>query len=405
MTWESLLAIYLIVATRLLLPLLIPRYPLPGVLACMVLDSLDQSIIQAFGVDPPWYQGYDKALDIYYLAIAYLATMRNWENVAAFHVGRALFYYRLAGVLAFELTGLRSLLAIFPNVFEAFFVYYELVRRKGDPLRLTRNVMLVVVAIIWFVVKLPHEWWIHIAKLDATDFIKTEILGASPDTSFARAIIEAPVIIGALILIAAIVALVIHRWAKPRWQKAAQKESSWLNRVLAPWRRPADATSTSTITLPAWRSRSQTRVMLLRRQNASKLQPTVLLEKIILVGIISVIFQQILPDLRANGVRTALFVTAAIVATDFVWRWTVRRFKVPFASSIILLVTAVFNFFFVLLFQLIIPFLRPGHGVQSALIFASLITLFVTLYDYHRPIYDLRHVQSARASSVTKSGA
>ena len=35
---------------RLLLPLLIPRYPLFGILACMVLDSADQSIMQAFGV-------------------------------------------------------------------------------------------------------------------------------------------------------------------------------------------------------------------------------------------------------------------------------------------------------------------------------------------------------------------
>ena len=36
------------------------------------------------------------------LSIAYLATMRNWENTAAFQIGRALYYLRLAGVLAFE---------------------------------------------------------------------------------------------------------------------------------------------------------------------------------------------------------------------------------------------------------------------------------------------------------------
>ncbi len=115
MSWEAHLVIYPLVAARLLLPLLIPRYPLFGILACLILDAADQSIMQAFGIDPPWYQGYDKALDVYYLSIAYLATMRNWENIAAFQVSRVLFYFRLIGVLAFELTGIRLLLAIFRN--------------------------------------------------------------------------------------------------------------------------------------------------------------------------------------------------------------------------------------------------------------------------------------------------
>lgn len=216
MIWEAHLTIYLLVAARLLLPLLIPRYPLLGILACLLLDAADQSLMQAVGINPPWYQGYDKALDVYYLSIAYLATMRNWENVAAFQVGRVLFYLRLIGVLAFELTGVRLLLAIFPNAFEPFFIYYELVRRKGNPMRLTRNVMVMVVAIIWLVVKLPQEWWIHIAKLDATDFIKTRILGATLDTSFWRAIIRAPAVTGTITAVAAIVGLSVQRFAKAR---------------------------------------------------------------------------------------------------------------------------------------------------------------------------------------------
>ena len=66
-----------------------------------------------------------------YLSIAYLATMRNWENLAAFQIGRLLFYFRLVGALAFELSGARWLLFVFPNAFEPFFVYYEIVRRGG----------------------------------------------------------------------------------------------------------------------------------------------------------------------------------------------------------------------------------------------------------------------------------
>ena len=78
----------LVVGTRFLLPLLIPRFPLPAIVACLVVDGVDQTIFQAFGYDPPGYQGYDKAMDVYYLAIAYLATMRNWTSPGGFVVGR-----------------------------------------------------------------------------------------------------------------------------------------------------------------------------------------------------------------------------------------------------------------------------------------------------------------------------
>ena len=39
-----------------------------------------RSIFQAFGFDPPGYQNYDKAMDLFYLSIAYLATLRNWTR-------------------------------------------------------------------------------------------------------------------------------------------------------------------------------------------------------------------------------------------------------------------------------------------------------------------------------------
>jgi hypothetical protein len=83
-------------------------------------------------------QSFDKALDIYYLAIAYLATMRNWTSDAAFRIGRFLFYYRLVGVFLFEVLDSRATLLVFPNTFEYFFIAYELVssatsRRAAAP--------------------------------------------------------------------------------------------------------------------------------------------------------------------------------------------------------------------------------------------------------------------------------
>src|SRR4051812_32413314 len=103
-----------VVLARFLLPLLIPRYPLPAIVACLLLDGVDQTIFQTFGFDPPNYQSYDKAMDVFYLAVAYLASLRNWTNHGAVKISRFLFFYRQVGVVAFELSGARFLLMVFP---------------------------------------------------------------------------------------------------------------------------------------------------------------------------------------------------------------------------------------------------------------------------------------------------
>ena len=101
----DLLIFVVVVGLRLFVPLLIPRFPLPAILAALVIDAADQTIFQNnTDLDLTGYQGYDKALDIYYLTIAYLSTLRNWTDPFAFGVARFLWYYRLVGVLLFELS-------------------------------------------------------------------------------------------------------------------------------------------------------------------------------------------------------------------------------------------------------------------------------------------------------------
>jgi hypothetical protein len=81
------LVFWAVVAARFLVPLLIPRYPLPAIVASLVIDGVDQTIFQQFtNLNLDGYQGYDKALDIYYLTIAYISTLRNWSNRFAFQV-------------------------------------------------------------------------------------------------------------------------------------------------------------------------------------------------------------------------------------------------------------------------------------------------------------------------------
>ena len=163
------LVFLLVIGSRFFVPLLIPKFPLPTIIACLVLDAADQSIFQRMGYDPPGYQSYDKAMDVWYLAMAWLSTLRNWSSLAAFTVSRFLYFYRLVGVVAFELTGVRALLLVFPNTFEYFFIAYEAIRSRWRTVRWQLKWWIGVAAFIWIFIKLPQEWWIHVAQLDFTD--------------------------------------------------------------------------------------------------------------------------------------------------------------------------------------------------------------------------------------------
>ena len=149
-----------VVGARFVVPLAIPLYPLPAIIAALVLDAADQSIFQAFGYDPPGYQSYDKAMDVFYLAVAYLATMRNWQALPAYAVGRFLYFYRLVGVVAFELTQTRALLLVFPNTFEYFFIAYEGIRTRWAP---------VVYKLRWWVVTAAVHLDLHQAPAGVVD--------------------------------------------------------------------------------------------------------------------------------------------------------------------------------------------------------------------------------------------
>jgi len=92
----------LVVTLRLVVPLFIPRFPLPAILAALVIDGIDQTVFATFtDLSLENYQSYDKALDIYYLTVAYLSVLRNWRNPFAVGVAAFLWYYRLVGVLLF----------------------------------------------------------------------------------------------------------------------------------------------------------------------------------------------------------------------------------------------------------------------------------------------------------------
>ena len=129
---SDMMIVYAVIISRFLLPLAIPRFPLPAVVACMLLDAADYQIFNFFTSLPieslEFYQGYDKSLDIYYLGIAYISTLRNWTNPFAFKLDKFLFFYRLVGVALFELTQIRAVLLSLSQHLRVF-----LYRNRGLP--------------------------------------------------------------------------------------------------------------------------------------------------------------------------------------------------------------------------------------------------------------------------------
>lgn len=362
MSADVALVFWTVVGGRFLLPLLIPRYPLPAIIACLVLDGVDQTIFQSFGYDPPGYQGYDKAMDVYYLAIAYLSTLRNWTSRPAFEVSRFLYFYRLVGVVAFELSQIRALLMVFPNTFEYFFIAYEAVRSRWNPLRFGLRFWVLTAAAIWVFVKLPQEYWIHVAQLDFTDTVK-DVPWFGP-----------AVLVGVLGLCA-----VLWFAVRPRLLPA-----DWTWRVAAD---PLPEEMDTAAEGATWRA-AHGRVL-----------SWTTLEKVVLVGLVSVIFGEVLPGLRATTLQLFSAIAVFVVINTAISLWAARTsrtieslvgtFAARVAINVGLVVTAEW-------------LLTQGTGTLNrvnTVFFVVLLSLITSLHDRYQPVHDVR-VRSAEAPAA-----
>jgi hypothetical protein len=323
--------VVVIVAARLLVPLLIPRVPLVIVVA-LVIDAADQTLLATFTEidtsEAGSYQSVDKALDIYYLSIAYLSTMRNWTSRPAFRVAQFLFYYRLVGAALFELTDDRLMLLLFPNTFEYFFIAYESARLRYEPSRFSARFWVLVAAGLWVFVKLPQEYWIHVAKLDFTDTVRDH-------PAFGVA-----VVVALALAVLVVVFVVIPRLPAPDWS----------------WRASAGA-------VPPAPGRGR----LVRRAVA---------EQVALLTLLCAIFASILPGIDATGLQIAVGVTAIVLVNA----------AINVAAPPALLVT---NLALVYAANALLGE-RRDFDLGIGLFFAFLITTIIWLYDAYRPLYEQR---------------
>lgn len=159
MTLEVLvIALFRIVGS---LPVL--RWPLAGALLAIVVDTADLLLRDTLDLGGlPDYQSLDKWLDQVYLGLFLVVALR-WQGIER-TVAIALYAFRLAGFLAFEATGERLLLFVFPNVFEVWFLAVAALHRFRPGFAWSPG-RLAVVILALTVVKEVQEWALHVGRI------------------------------------------------------------------------------------------------------------------------------------------------------------------------------------------------------------------------------------------------
>ncbi len=365
------MVLVVVVGARLLMPLLIPRFPLPAIVGCLVIDAADQSIFQRFTtLDLDDYQTYDKALDVYYLALAYLSTIRNWAGGPDFLVGQALWYYRLIGVAIFEATAARWVLVVFANTFEYYFIAIELYRLARDPNRLTLRQVAAIAAVVWTVFKIPQEWWVHVARLDVTDIAKQRLFGVTADSSWQDALVNRPAVtITLLVCACGLVALVraSERWLGPR---------EW----------PLTVDSDRQATVMGFRAT--------RRVNRPMaFFGWTFVEKVVLVSLVVFVFGRILPG-ADDMLPRVIAVSAHLIAINTVLsQWLARR-AVSWRHVIIeLCVMSTVNLFVLLVTGWLMRVERASTRLTTTIVLIALLTLIVVLYDRFYAVFSVQQRQ------------
>ena len=295
-------------------------------------------------------------MDVFYLSIAYLSTLRNWESMPAFRIGWFLYFYRLVGALVFELTHARWVLLVFPNVFEYFFIAYETVRSRWQPVHLLVGWWLSAAALIWVVVKLPQEYWLHVAQLDVTDEIGAAPLDPRP--AHRGAARPRPGLPEARASPAVAAGLVLDASGPRRFPRRSTSPRSR--------RRGGCASTRSSPPAPSRRSCS--------------------------LGLVSVIFSQMLPGLHRVdhdvfiGVAAVVVINSGITLAAARRRWTIRSTALAFAARLAMNIVLV----------LIADPLLGRHNARldgyDTLFFLTLISLITTLHDRWRPVHEVREV-------------
>jgi hypothetical protein len=126
-----------------------------------------------------------------------------------------------------------------------------------------------------------------------------------------------------------------------------------------------------------------------RRRIAERVFSPELLEKVVLIGLVSVIFSRMLPGADPAAIDVLVGTGVLVILNTVVSSLLVRRGDRPHGAIQQFVLTLVMNVAIVLLGGIVLGTLH-GVQVEHALVFVLLLSLIVTGYDRYRPLYKAR---------------
>ena len=198
---------------------------------------------------------------------------------------------------------------------------------------------------IWVFIKLPQEFWIHVAQLDFT-----EVVAANPAVA---------VILG--VVVAMIVVFVGRR-------RPDLPPPDWPPSLAVDAHPTTSLTETSEPPSGAW--------ALLNHP---------LVEKTMLASLVTTVFLQLLPDPEIGVIRATFVVGAVVLASSSVGYWICSRRVSWSATTSDLIATAAVNLGAVAVLGLLPPeYFSGGLDLQFLVLLLILLILIVVLYDRYR---------------------
>jgi hypothetical protein len=242
---------------------------------------------------------------------------------------------------------------------------------------MSKAVLIGATAFIWIFIKLPQEWWIHIAQLDTTDFIKETIFGVDASTSWADTFAARPWVV-VIAIVAAVAAVALVLWLAKRY--------------LPPRDRPLtiDADAEPGREVPAERLAAE------RQRMMQRVIQRGLWEKYALITLTTIIFGQML-DVHAQPVALAAILAVIIIANAAVSTAFGRRGFGPTNAFLQFVVTGLINLAVLVAILLVLLVLNEGEIAFRRLGFLLLlVTLLTVLHDRYRPEYVARFTPADR---------
>jgi hypothetical protein len=165
-----------VLALRIIVPLLILKRPLAGGIAAMLLDGLDVVIVELFGTGGmgDHYHSLDKVLDLYYLAFEAWISL-SWTAQIPRTISLTLFVYRVIGVALFEIFQWRALLFVFPNLFENWFLFVLVVWRFFPRVQLDTWRRCLTWLAVLYIPKFGQEYLLHVAEAKPWGWVKGKL--------------------------------------------------------------------------------------------------------------------------------------------------------------------------------------------------------------------------------------